>query len=158
MRQAAETSNGFTLIELITVLAIVAVLAGLTTTGFVMSVQARSTDHFVKELTGYLRFIQFKAIEEAKIHKLIIQEPGGTLTVLAESGAAREFQPVDNLFAKRFEREKHFSVRFHQGGEIYFFPDGVVSRNQLVISDETGERAAIEVKNRIGAFKVTINE
>ncbi len=158
MRQVHKISDAFTLIELIIVLAIVATLAGLATTGFVMSVQARSTDHFVKELTAYLRFIQFKAIEEGKIHKLIAEEPDGTLSVLAEDGTAGEFQPVESLFAKRFGNEKNFSVRFAQGKEIYFLPDGVVTRNKLMISDEQGERAAIEIKNRIGAFKVTINE
>lgn len=148
---------GFTIVELIVVLTIVAALAGLATTAFITSFQARNTDHFVKELSAYLRFIQSKAIEEGKTHKLITEEPG-TLSVLIQDEAESNFHPLSNLISRRFEHEKNFTVHLSQGNEIYFFPDGVMTRGKLMISDVKGERATIEIKNRIGSFKVTINE
>lgn len=157
-RVAGKRRGGFTLIELITVLVIVSILAGLATTAFVVSFQARNADHFVKDLTGYLRLIQAKAIEEGKTYQLTTKEPGGTLSVLVQEEPGAEFHVLENLFSKRFEDPGKFSVRFGQGSGIYFFPDGVMSRNKLMASDEKGERAAIEIKNRIGAFKVTLNE
>ena len=150
--------SAFTIVELIVVLTIVATLAGLATTAFITSFEARSTDHFVKELTAYLRFVQSKAIEEGKTHKLVTEEPNGALSVLVQDEAASEFHPLDNLFSKRFENEKRFSVHLAQGNEIYFFPDGMITRNKLMVSDEKGEHATIEIKNRVGAFKVILNE
>ncbi|OGX06774.1 MAG: hypothetical protein A3G87_04315 [Omnitrophica bacterium RIFCSPLOWO2_12_FULL_50_11] len=150
-----EQRTGVTLIELLVTMALVATLAGLATVAFVRSFQARSLDGFVKDLTAYLRYLQFDAIESGAAHKLVLNPESGRLETFVRNENSTQFEPFRSPYSQRFQEAKVFSIDFSRGDEIYFFPDGAVTRNQLFVSRNGTRQATVEIKNRIGAFGVT---
>lgn len=149
---------GVTLIELILVVALVVVFSGLVTVGFARSFEARNLDHFVKELTAYLRYLQFKAVEEGAIHKLTVNVDSGAIEIFMADRNATDFKEVITPFSGRFKRKDYFSVRLQDGKEVYFFPDGRVTPNKFVVTGDNEKTATVEIKNRIGAFQVTLHD
>lgn len=151
-------TKGFSLIELLVVIAIIVALTGLATVGFVQSFQSRSIEHFVKGFVSYLRFVQFKSIEEGSIHKLVFSAEDGTVSAFVQEKPGGDFLPLKDLFSKQISWEKRYETRLAQGKELYFFPDGVIDRNKLSIMDQDKEIAVIEIKNRIGTFRITMKD
>ena len=147
--------RGFTLIELLIVISLIVTLTGLATTGFIQSYRARSVDHFTKELTAYLRYLQFKAIEEGAVHKLILDPETGSLTSFVQDSDGKKFRKISTSFSRRFEKSGIFSTLLDPTSGIYFFPDGNVTKSKLWVMSGSEKKAAVEIKNRIGAFQVT---
>ena len=146
---------GFTLIELITVVVLIMTLAGLATTRFVQSYQARSVDHFVKEFVFFLRYIQFKSIEEGAIHKLVLDPDSGELKSFIKLTVAPDnFKETSIPFVNRFQKRARFVLQLKNGNEVYFFPDGGVTPNQFLVMEGMKERASIDIKDRLGFFQV----
>ena len=149
---------GMTLIELLIVILLVMTLAGLATANFIQSYQARNVEHFAKDLAAYIRYVQFKAIEDGSIHQLKLDSESGLLETFAQEKKDIDFQKVTTPFSKRFQKQDQYTIRFRKGKEIYFYPDGNVTPNQLLLLENEQEKASVEIKNRIGAFKVTVND
>jgi len=160
--------RGFTLIELLVVLALVVIVTGLVTVRFVGSVQERSLEQYVREMSAYLRFLQFKAIEDGNVLKIFFNEETKEVESMklekesqredGRKNKKKEFVPMKTPFSQKANGNKDFGIRLKSGDEIYFFPDGSVTKNTVIISDQVDERATIEIKNRLGLFKVNFNE
>ena len=148
---------GVTLIELTIVLALIVTLAGLATVSFMRSYEERNLEHVVKELVIYLRYLQFKAIEEGRVHKLKIDSEASSLVSYVQGEKYNDYEELVTPFARRFKKIDHFLVHLNEGSEIYFFPDGLLTTNELSITAENERGATIEIKNRLGAFQVTVN-
>lgn len=149
---------GVTLIELILVMALVVTLAGLTTVNFIRSYQSKSFNHFVNEFTSYLRYLQFKAIEEARIVKVAFDAESGLLTCYVKQKKSNEFEETKTPFSNRFQSADEFEIDIQKGDAVYFYPDGTITLNKFVITNtKNEEKATIEVRNRLGTFKVTFN-
>ena len=148
--------RGFTLVELIMVVVLVVMLTSLATTRFVQSYQARTADYYVKELVFFLRYVQFKSIEEGVVHKLALDSD--QLRVFVKENETNDFKEVSIPFLNQFEKQAQFTLEFREGNEIYFFPDGSVTPNQFMIMDGVDKKASIEIKNRLGAFQVIQND
>ena len=111
----------------------------------------------VKELVIYLRYLQFKAIEEGRVHKLKIDSEASSLVSYVQGEKYNDYEELVTPFARRFKKIDHFLVHLNEGSEIYFFPDGLLTTNELSITAENERGATIEIKNRLGAFQVTVN-
>jgi prepilin-type N-terminal cleavage/methylation domain-containing protein len=146
--------NAFTLIELVLVVALISILAGMATIRFAQSFRERSAEHLVKELVFFLRFVQFKAIEEGKTYKLVFESDSGKLRSFVRSPKSTRFEEVSIPMIGRLQEPGHFNFELEQGSELYFFPDGSVTPNQLMILEENQEKASIGIKNRLGLFEV----
>ncbi len=145
--------TGFTLIELIVVIALVAVIAGLATVRFMQSFEARSTDQYVKELTSYLRYVQFRAIEEGQAYRLGVAEEGkGLTTSVADSSG--KFAETRLPHARKLREDSRMDIRLKKGNGVFFFPDGTVTGNAFEISDSSGRLITVTIKNRLGIFEV----
>lgn len=145
--------TGFTLIELLVVIALVVVIAGFATVRFVQSFQARGLEQYVKELTSYIRYVQFRAIETGQIYELAAQKEGKGLDTYAQKEPGK-FEEVKTPYTGRFKGEQRIDTKFRKGGEIYFFPDGTVTQDTIEITDSSGKTFSIEIKNKLGAFEV----
>ena len=105
-----------------------------------------------------MRYLQFKTIEQGKIHKLKVETDSGAeiLKTYVQLGK-NKFEPVEDSFAGRFQTKGAFTIRMEQGNEISFFPDGTVTRNNILIFSKNEPVATIEVQNRIGTLKAELN-
>ncbi len=151
-----KNSRGMTLIELLLVLALVVSLAGMATVGFVNFMSGQDPKLFVKDMSSYVRYLQFKAIEEGKILKLNIERREGTVQVYAQD-TQKKFVPIHDSLSKRFESEDRYKAEIENGQEIFFFPDGTVTRAQIRVFDRDRKIASLAVKNRLGGLKVEFN-
>jgi len=115
----------------------------------------RSSEYFVKELTSYVRFLQFKAIEEGRVHKLKVDQDNHMLVSLVQGDRAKDFYEIKTPFSKRFSNLDRFVVHLNKGNDIYFFPDGSITKNKFIVMHKRRKEATIEIKNRIGALQVT---
>lgn len=153
-----KKNAGFTLIELMITVILVSILTGLATTRFVQSYRARSLDHFVQEFVYFLRYIQFKSIEEGEISKLALDPESSELKSYIKLSDQDYFKEIETPFLNQFQRHSRFHFQFKNQDEIYFFPDGSVTPNQFLIMEGIDEKASIHVKNRLGTFEVVRNE
>jgi prepilin-type N-terminal cleavage/methylation domain-containing protein len=150
-------SRGVTLIELVLVIALVLTLSTLATVNFIKSYQARDFRQFVSELASYLRFVQYKAIEDGLVLKVSIDSDSGRIESLAQGSKPKEFKSFTTPFSKRFESNNQFSVQLDKGRDIFFSPDGSMTINKITVSNER-YRAKIEIRNRLGAFRIKYEE
>ena len=146
--------EAFTLVELVLTVALLSILTGTATAVFIQSFRERSVDYAAKEVTFFLRYVQFKAIEEGRTHKLTFDSVSGEFKSFVEQPKPAGFQEILIPFANRFKNHGPFLFRLEQGNALYFFPDGSVTPNQLIISEENQEKASIGIKNRLGLFEV----
>ncbi len=142
-----------TLIELLIVLALVISLAGMATVGFVHFSRGKDPQLFMKDMAAYVRYLQFKTIEEGTVHKLSVEPEEGTLRTYAQ-GAEKKFFQVKDSLSKRFEVKSTYKVEIENGQEIYFFPDGTVTRNEIRVFSGDDKIASLAVSNRLGTLKV----
>jgi len=146
---------GMTFIELLVVMALVIAITGLVTVRFIGSSQAQTEKQWAKSSVMLLRYLQFKSIEEGLIHKIRLDELKQSLKVLVESEEPGEFEEIKTPYSNQWKKTDRYRIRFQKGKEIYFFPDGSMTRNQLMMMEGSHERAAIDIQNRIGSFQVT---
>lgn len=145
--------KAFTLIELLVVIALIAVITGFVSVRFIQSYGSRQQDGYIKEFVNYLRYVQFKAIEDGLVYKLVLDEDKKSIESLVET--EREFKSVNTPFSKKFSKSGNLSVQFKKGNEIYFFPDGTITKNTVTILDQMNELASVEIQNRVGSFKIS---
>src|SRR3989338_1473387 len=110
-----DKRKGFTLIELIVVITLVAILSGIATVRFVGSFQGRSLVHFTNELVNFLRYIQFKTIEEGSVHKLEVDSEEGRLTSSAQAEESVLFEEISTPFSSRFGNKLPFTIELEKG-------------------------------------------
>lgn len=145
-----------TLIELLIVLAIMIVFMGAASASFTNMLQHRNPELFMKDLAAYVRYLQYKSVETGKIGMLRPASGEGGLETY-EQNSRREFKKISEAAARRFEAEKKFLFRWDQPGEIYFYPDGSVTRGRLSVFAGQDPVAVLVLQNRLGVQKVEMH-
>ena len=153
----AKSMKGFTFIELLVVVIVLAALTGLAVTQFRDSYESRSSTLIVKELTSYLRYLQFYAVEKNEVYKLEVNERTETLRAWSQESGSQAFREARTPFRKRFGDLAPFSLSLGTGKALYFFPDGSVTKNKLYLMRDSKKEATIEIRNRLGAFRVVMH-
>ncbi|HTL48647.1 MAG TPA: prepilin-type N-terminal cleavage/methylation domain-containing protein [Verrucomicrobiae bacterium] len=148
-----NSSRGFTLVEILIVFALVATFAALAVAGFSRFYNERLPRLYVKDLAGYVRYLQFKAIEDGKIYRMTVDNDTGVSTA-SKPNAKKDFEPLRDALSRRFQKKGEFAVVLGEGHEVYFFPDGTVTRNAVTVSRNGGEIATLQIKNRLGALEI----
>ena len=150
--------DGFTFVELVIVISLIVMITGLATVRFMKSYEGRSSEQLTKELTTYLRYLQFRAIEEGLVHKLESTDDDKGLVAYEQGEKWDKFSEIQTPFSKRLSQFHEFSVDFQNGDVIYFFPDGSMTKNKLWIVRGTEREETLEIKNRIGSFNVNFEK
>lgn len=155
-RDRESLSRGVTLIELVIVVSLIAVFAALVTSGFANFYRGRNPELFVKDFSGYVRYLQFKAVEDGKIYRIAADDENG-LRLSSFGQGDREFVPAADPMAKRFTAKGNFSIRTERGRDIDFFPDGTVTRSRIEIFEGEKKIADLTLKNRLGTLQVDMH-
>lgn len=146
-------SSGFTLIELLIVVAMVAILSSSTIALLAGRYQKGSEEQYMKDLKAYMRYVQYRAIERGVTHQLMV-EGSGKFKSKADEKAEGLFEPVSDPFSSRLNGQTGFKPQFEDPEGVYFFPNGVTSRNRLTISKNKESIATMTVTNRIGNIRI----
>ncbi|MBI4372431.1 MAG: prepilin-type N-terminal cleavage/methylation domain-containing protein [Candidatus Omnitrophica bacterium] len=150
----AAGKNGFTMAELLIVLALVAMMSALVITRFSGSYEARRSEHILKDLTAYLRYLQFKSIEESATYQLDINEKSSAIRVQIKDEELKSFRDVKIPYGESFSDLHPYRLKLSKANEVYFFPDGSVTPNKINLLKGYKEQASVEITNRLGAFKI----
>ena len=150
-----KNKSGFTLIELIVVMGLVLTIIFMAAPHFVRSYQSRNIDFYLKDLQFFLRYMQFKAIEEGKVQKLVLDPDTGELQGFVKKGRGpEEFEKISVPIGYEVQKHTRFMLQLKNGNQIYFFPDGALTPNRFLIMEGMEERASLNIRNRLGAFQV----
>jgi prepilin-type N-terminal cleavage/methylation domain-containing protein len=154
MRQA-RPGKGFTIIELVVVVALVAILASLATASFGFHFRSRQPEHYVDYLTHYLRYLQFKAIEDAATHRMSVDDDRQGVVTEREGEVGGQFMEVRHPFSRHLGTGHDFELEMSKGRYVYFYPNGSITPNQLELKRDGMRIALVTVQNRIGVVEVS---
>lgn len=152
---SGRSQAGFSLIELLIVIGLVAVISAMATASFAGRHEERSLESFLSDLKAYVRFVQYRAVEKGQTYRIDIGENGELSSMVDESGKGNFVEAGDTL-ALRLNRFKSFRLSFDDTDGIYFFPDGVASHNRVFVSRGLDRLATIEVSSRVGQIRVEL--
>lgn len=147
----SQNVRGMTLIELLIVVALIVTFTGFIAVNFSPFFKSRTPEFVVKELASYMKYLQFKTIEEGKVYKLKIEEDG---LAAFQQNEKHEFSRVQDSFSKYFGKKGNLTYSMKDGREIYFFPDGTVTQSAISVLENEQPIATLSVTNRIGNIKV----
>ncbi|MBI4388010.1 MAG: hypothetical protein HY582_03090 [Candidatus Omnitrophica bacterium] len=145
---------GFTLIEQLIVLTLIVAILGFGGVRMMKVYRENNYDLVIKELTTVLRFVQMKAIEDGRIYEISVSENKKKFQMKRETDDGKELEPFRSSWLNGIQVGRAFTLELNRGNQLLFFPDGSTSRNSLALVKEAGERATIELKNRIGRVEV----
>lgn len=146
--------KGFTLVEQLIVLAIIAAVLGFGGVRMMKVYRENSFDLAVKDLTTVLRFLQVKAISEGKIYELSIAESEKKVIVKREMEEEEELKVVRSSWLNAIQVGRSMKLRLEPGPSLFFYPDGSTSKSKLRITGEHGKESVLELTNRLGAIGV----
>ncbi len=148
-----KKDSGFTLIELLIVVAMVAILSSSAIALLAGRYQRGSEEQYMKDLKAYMRYVQYRAIEHGVTHQLTV-EGSGKFKSRADEKAQGQFGLVSDPFSSRLNGQSAFKAQFENPEGIYFFPNGVATRNRLTILKNKETVATLTVANRLGNIRV----
>jgi prepilin-type N-terminal cleavage/methylation domain-containing protein len=138
---------GFTLIELIIVLFLVGIIAGLT--GLYVGKDSGSLElkKFTKEVSAVMRSARNHAVSEKKIYCLVIDDEELMLRLYSED---TDYKNVTLVMDKAIPEELHMELlgSGREASYVEFFPGGSTTGGVIEITNMKGSRYLISV-NRI---------
>jgi prepilin-type N-terminal cleavage/methylation domain-containing protein len=101
MRSRRFQNSGFTLIELILVMLIIAIAAAVVAPALGRFTAGRSVDNLSRQIVGLARYARVQAISEARTYRLNFDQGTRQFWLTADSGAGT-FTPLKDDFSSRY--------------------------------------------------------
>lgn len=150
----ALDKSAFTFIELLIVVLIIAVLAGISVPRLSKTVDDSRLDSFVKDTYYLCRYLQLSAVSKKEIYSLNINPSENTITVTRKvtSGA---FEKVTERAAQPRKLPRGVSVTNPiNTTSIYFYPDGSVTETTVTFANRNARNASLITEGITGAIKI----
>src|SRR3989344_7693878 len=112
--------KGFTLVELMVVIAIIVSVAGAATVSFSQAHQRASLANYLKEMTVYMRYLQYRSIQTGSIDKWERDAENGVKVWVKKRGS-KDFEGWVDSYQKRLFGSGEFSVALDVN-EPHFLP------------------------------------
>jgi prepilin-type N-terminal cleavage/methylation domain-containing protein len=100
MNRRAQQS-GFTLIELVIVMLIIAIMSGLLAPAIFRFASGRGVDNFARRIVGAAQYARAQSISEARVYRLNFDRSTGQFWLTADTGGGN-FQTPSGDFNRRF--------------------------------------------------------
>jgi len=137
----AGNKSGFTLVELLLVMVILAVIAALSTPALRGFNRARLLPNTSQELVNTARWCQIQAIAEGVTYRLNFDASGGTWSVTKDDGTELNFTPVATNFIP----------------EIYTLPQGITLETDIPKTKDGGEYVSFGPGGRCEMATITLH-
>lgn len=158
-RSGQRSPGGFTLIELIIVLIVLAVASGLV--GILVNRGSGSFEmkSLSKHMATTLRYARSRAIAEKKMYLFIVPEDYRAYGVYTDLPPDEDLEEVNPVSSYPIPEEITVQFREQEGaGIIAFYPRGTSSGGIIEITSEKGKQYFIHVNRITGRVKVYEDE
>lgn len=152
--------NGFTLIELIIVLVIIGISAGLV--GIVINRNSGSFElnRFTKEVSAVLRYARSHAVAEKKTYCFVIEGPERMLRLYTDNDKEDSDEKYKEVINKPIPQELQIVMAHGKSDTpfIEFFPVGNSSGGVIEVSNQKGKVFLVTVNRITGKVEVEQKE
>jgi prepilin-type N-terminal cleavage/methylation domain-containing protein len=139
-----------TFIELLIVIAIIGIIAGITLPNFKKTYSSFELDSFVKDVSYLARYLQSNSISYNRICRMDIEQFNERMQfkglIRGETG---EFNPVKGKFGKAYEAPAGITVSSLEPNgrnSIFFYPDGTLDKTDIVFKNKYGKETKLALK------------
>lgn len=115
MKRRAQQS-GFTLIELVIVMLIIAIMSGLLAPAIFRFAAGRGVDNFARRIVGAAQYARAQSISEARVYRLNFDRNTGQFWLTADAGGGN-FQPPSGDFNQRYSAPDGVKMQLVQNAE-----------------------------------------
>lgn len=147
--------QGLTLIELLLVVAIIVVLAGLNLPAFKATYNHLKLENCALNILALSRFAEQKAIVESRIYRLNFDSINKVywLTILSENPEQEKPQELTGRFGRRFQipTDINLAVSLEL---INFYPSAESDNATIALSNEQGARFELTKSGAFGGFEI----
>jgi general secretion pathway protein H len=149
---ARSSEGGFTLLELMAVMALLALLVGLVLPGLLRSWERAGSRANLRKLTSALRLARSEAATQGHRVRLFLDLKDGRFQVEGtnQRGALTGMRLTDAHLVWEDQGKRQ--------GYIAFYGDGSSSGGKVVLEESTGQRHLIEVQPITGKVELAIQE
>jgi len=150
-----EHSGAFTFIELLIVIAIVAVLAAVSTPQLRNTFDNFELESFAKDIFYLSRYLQESAISQGKVHVLDIILNEKILQAHVQK-AQEQFMPITGRFGKQYTVPKSVEMALEPQGleRVYFYPDGHTDEAVIRFTNRHKKQLSLLIKGAGGAIQI----
>jgi general secretion pathway protein H len=150
--KAIPSEGGFTLLELMAVMALIALLVGLVLPGLMRSWERASSRANIRKLTSALRLARSEAATQGHRVRLFLNLKNGRFQVegARQQGELTGMRLTDVQLVWEDQEKRR--------GYIAFYGDGSSSGGKLVLEEPTGQRHLIEVQPITGKVTLALQE
>lgn len=146
----ATKHRGVTFIELLIVIAIIGIIAGITLPNFKKTYSNFELDSFVKDISYLVRYLQSNSISSSRICRMDIEQINERLQFkgLAQ-GEFGEFDTIKGRHSKGYESPAGitiFSIEPAERSSIFFYPDGTLDKTDIVFKNKYGKETKLVLK------------
>jgi general secretion pathway protein H len=151
-RSAKSSEGGFTLLELMAVMALLALLVGLVLPGLLRSWERAGTRANLRKLTSALRLARSEAATQGHRVRLFLDLKDGRFQLegTGQIGVLTGMRLTDAQLVWEDQEKRR--------GYIAFYGDGSSSGGKVVLEESTGQRHHIEVQPVTGKVELAIQE
>lgn len=151
MQRSRQHSKAFTLLELVLVLLVIAIIAGMVAPRLMGFARGRDTENAALQIMSMLRYARGQAVADSAVYTFNMDTKNGTYWVAVETGPEDQIvsTPVENSLGNQRSLPEGITMSFTPGDTtqktnnqtaevIHFYEDGRTETGTIVLkNDET---------------------
>lgn len=146
-------AGAFTLIELILVIAVIAVFAGLAYPRLSNAVAGFQSQRFVRNIYDFSFYLQSSAIVERKMYCLVFDQENAKVWAMRKDEEGFK-KPVGKL-GFIYVAPQGLRLRAEEGvSSLYFYPDGSTDQARIIFESKDGDKSAIIFEGAGGGIQI----
>jgi len=151
--------TGFTFVELLIVIAIIGVLAGIVVPNLKTTQSNFALDGFVKDIYYLTKYLQVSASTHSRIYRLDIAQAQGSRTLFSARYKNKdgEFIPLGGRFKNAYAMPPDatiYSIEPADITNIFFYPDASMDNARIVFKNKFGKEMILTLKETGAAIQV----
>lgn len=159
---------GYSLLELLVVVALLAVLSGAVLPAFQGSVSGIQSDHAVRDLVASIKYAQERAVSDGREYRIYFaqNERGYWIAALAShQGSEKIFEAISERHGEPMTFPERLSVQHLRTRKdsrtnlryIAFLPNGACDKASLAFHNARGQSVTVETNGTFGELKVNVS-